>query len=155
MGGGAPGAARLARDRGSFLERLILDTTILVDAERSAAALDAIVSDDDDVAIAAITAAELRVGVELSRGRTRERRAGFVEQLLSAIPIEPYDLDVARRHAALLAHTRRSGRPRGAHDLVIAATALMHERTVVSADPGRFADLPGLSLRLEPSRGLR
>lgn len=98
--------------------------------------------------IAAITAAELLVGVELSEGKTSERRGAFVEAVLSTIPIEPYDLDVARTHASLLAHTRRSGRPRGAHDLVIAATALTQGRTVVSADPSGFEDLPGLVSRL-------
>jgi tRNA(fMet)-specific endonuclease VapC len=100
------------------------------------------------VAIAAITAAELLVGVELSHGKGRQRRVAFVEDVLASIPIEPYDLDVARTHATLLAHTRRSGRPRGAHDLLIAATAVTHGRTVVSADPSGFAELPGLALRL-------
>lgn len=100
------------------------------------------------MAIAAITAAELLVGVELSDGKSRERRRTFVESVLGSIPIEPYDLEVARTNASLLAHTRRSGRPRGAHDLLIAATALTHDRTVVSADPSGFADLPGLTLRL-------
>lgn len=110
--------------------------------------LDAVIGDEDDVAIAAITAAELLVGVELAEGKSRQRRLAFVESVLSMIPIEPYDLDVARTHASLLAHTRRSGRPRGAHDLLIAATALTHSRTVVSADPSGFKDLPGLALRL-------
>lgn len=100
------------------------------------------------MAIAAITAAELLVGVELSEGKAKERRQAFVEDVLSTIPVEPYDLDVARTHASLLAHTRRSGRPRGAHDLLVAATALAHGRMVVSADPSGFADLPGLALRL-------
>jgi tRNA(fMet)-specific endonuclease VapC len=126
----------------------MLDTTVLVTVERSAASLDAVIDDEDDVAIAAITAAELLVGVELSDGKSRQRRSTFVENVLSTIPIEPYDLDVARTHASLLAHTRRSGRPRGAHDLLIAATALTHSRTVVSADPAGFTDLPGLALRL-------
>ena len=97
--------------------------------------------------IAAITAAELLVGVELSEGKSRQRRRAFVEDVLSSVPIEPYDLDVARIHASLLAHTRRSGRPRGAHDLLIAATALTHNRTVVSANPSGFEDLPRLPLR--------
>ena len=130
------------------MERLILDTTILVTAERSLSALDALIEDDDDVAIAAITAAELLVGVELSQGKSRQRRAAFVEDVLTSIPIELYDLEVARSHATLLAHTRTSGRPRGAHDLLIAATALTHDRTVVSADPSGFSDLPGLAVRL-------
>lgn len=105
------------------------------------------IADDDDVAIAAITAAELLVGVELSGGSDRERRLAFVDDVLASIPVESYDLEVARTHAALLAHTRRSGRPRGAHNLLIAATALTHNRTVVAADRSGFADLPGLTLR--------
>lgn len=60
------------------------------------------------MAIAAITAAELLVGVELSHGKAKQRRAGFVEDVLSSLPVEPYDLEVARTHAELLAHTRRS-----------------------------------------------
>lgn len=127
---------------------MILDTTVLVTVERSATSLDFIIDDEDDVAIAAITAAELLVGVELSDSKSTQRRSTFVENVLSTIPIEPYDLDVARTHASLLAHTRRSGRPRGAHDLLIAATALTHGRAVVSTDPAGFADLPGLDLRL-------
>jgi tRNA(fMet)-specific endonuclease VapC len=118
-----------------------------VTAERSAASLDDVIGDNDDVVIAAITAAELLVGVELSEGQSKQRRRAYVEDVFSTIPIEPYDLDVARAHASLLAHTRRAGRPRGAHDLLIAATALTHGRTVVSADPSGFEDLPGLDLR--------
>lgn len=148
MGVRAPRASRRARHRGPALERLILDTTVLVTVKRSGTSLDAIIGDEDDLAIAAITAAELLVGVELAEGKSRQRRRSFVEDILSTVPIEPYDLDVARAHASLLAHTRRSGRPRGAHDLLIAATALAHSRIVVSADPSGFAELPGLALRL-------
>jgi hypothetical protein len=32
----------------------------------------------------------------LASGRAKERRRAFVEDVLSTIPIEPYDLDVAR-----------------------------------------------------------
>lgn len=117
-------------------------------AERAGAALDTAIDDEDDVAIAAVTAAELLVGVELADRRNRQRRQSFVEDVLSVIAIEPYDLEVARVHATLLAHTRRSRRPRGAHDLLIAATALARRRLVVSADPTGFADLPDVAVRL-------
>jgi tRNA(fMet)-specific endonuclease VapC len=141
------GAASDRGCRGATLERLILDTTVLVRAERAGAALDEIVSDEDDVAIAAVTAAELLVGVELADDRYRESRRTFVNGLLDVIPAVPYDLEVARCHAPLLAHTRRSGRPRGAHDLLIAATAVADKRTVVSADPSGFVDLPGVTFQ--------
>ena len=104
--------------------------------------------DEDDVAIAAITAAELLVGVELADRRWRPARRAYVDALLAALPVEPYDLEVARAHAGLLAHARKSGRARGAHDLLIAATGLARGRTVVTADAPGFEGLPGLSVRV-------
>ena len=126
---------------------MILDTTVLIQAERRAVALDQLIEVDDDVAIAAITAAELLVGVELADDRRRPVRQAFVTDLLSAVTIEPYDLSVAHEHAVLLAHVRRTGRPRGAHDLLIAATARASSRAVVTAEADGFRDLPGLDIR--------
>lgn len=98
--------------------------------------------------IAAVTAAELLVGEHLADRDHRAARSAFVERLLSTVPIEPYDLDVARVHAELLAHVQRAGRPRGAHDLLIAATARVRSRVIVTADTTGFADLPGVTQRL-------
>jgi tRNA(fMet)-specific endonuclease VapC len=118
----------------------------LVDAERGGEALVEAIDDADDVAIAAITVAELRVGVQMAKGRRREKRERFVSAVLDAVSVELYDLEVAGAHADLLAHVRRSGNPRGAHDLIIAATARARDREVVSADRSGFADLPGVSV---------
>lgn len=118
----------------------------MVDAERGGDALDEAISDSDDVAVAAITVAELRVGVQMAKGRRRDKREHFVAAILDAVSIEPYDLEVAEAHAVLLAHVRRVGTPRGAHDLIIAATARAQERQVVSLDRSGFAELPGVSI---------
>jgi tRNA(fMet)-specific endonuclease VapC len=132
------------------LAQLILDTSLLVSAEREGfEALDRAIGDEDDVAVATITAAELLVGVELADGKRRAARKEFVESVLDVISVEDYDLDVAAAHAALLAHTHRAGEPRGAHDLIIAATARARNREVVSADLAGFAELPGVVLRSE------
>ena len=93
---------------------MILDATVRISAERTGSALEAVMADEDDVAIAAVTAAELLVGVELATARHRERRRQFVEAVLDAIPVEGYDLAVARAHVRLRAAVRRTGRPRGA-----------------------------------------
>jgi tRNA(fMet)-specific endonuclease VapC len=53
---------------------LLLDTTFLIDAERSSSDLDDAIGDKDDVPIAAITVAELQVGVEHAKGKTRNSR---------------------------------------------------------------------------------
>jgi len=116
----------------------------LVDAERSNNDLDAVIDDEDDVAIAAITVAELQVGVELSRGKTRHNRQELLDEVVATVPIVDYDLEVARAHARLLVTVRQQGRPRGAHDLIIAATALSSNRFLVTADIGAFSDLPGI-----------
>lgn len=134
------------------MARLILDSTVLVAAERRGDQLGTVLADEDDVAIAALTAAELLVGVELAGAGQRERRRAFVEDVLSVLPVESHDVDVARVHAALLAHTYRSGRQRGYHDLIIAATAVARGRKVVSDDAAGFEDLPGVVLATGPAR---
>ena len=49
---------------------------------------------------------------------------------------------MANHHAALLAHTHKSGIPRGAHDLIIAATARANGRILVTTDErARFGEL--------------
>ena len=129
------------------MARLILDTSVLIEAERGEGELLEALDDVDDIAIAAITVAELRVGVGLTKGR--RQRAGhesFVDSVIDTISIEAYDLEVAEAHAELLVHIRRAGTPRGAHDLIIAATALARDREVMTLDRRGFADLPGVAV---------
>jgi len=125
--------------------RLLFDTTFLIDAER-AEGLDEVVGDDDDVAIAAVTLAVLRVGALLADARRRAQRTAFVDDVAAVMPVVTYDIGVAEDHAVLLAEVQRQGRPRGAHDLIIAATARRTRRTVVTSDVSAFADLPGIAV---------
>ena len=125
---------------------LLLDTTFLIDAERGGVDLDDAIDDDDDVAIAAVTVAELLVGVKLVSGRQRKARQAYVDEIIESLPIIAYDLDVAIEHADLLVAVRETGRPRGAHDLLIAATARATNRNVVTADQPAFADLPRVAV---------
>jgi tRNA(fMet)-specific endonuclease VapC len=129
------------------LSRLLLDTTFLVVADRSRASFEDLIGDDDEVAVAAITIAELLVGVELADVADRAARQQFVDDVKDVIPVVDYDTSIATSHAQLLVVVRLQGRPRGAHDLIIAATARATQREVVSADPPAFHDLPGVSLR--------
>lgn len=123
--------------------RLILDTGIFVATERSGSPVT--FSPDDDVAIAAITAAELPTGVELADESRRQAREDFVTTVLAVIPIVEYDITVARSHARLMARVRRQGKPGGAHDLVVAATAAATARLLVTYDgKASFAGLPGV-----------
>lgn len=59
-----------------------------------------------------------------------------------------YTTDDAPHHAELVAHVRRAGRPRGALDLIIAATARATRRTLLTTDRrAGFEDLPGVAVR--------
>jgi predicted nucleic acid-binding protein len=124
---------------------LILDTAALIAVERGLTDISSL-RDEDDLAIAAVTAAELRVGIEMADSPDRARRR---HQALARFTATASVLDYAGRtaatHARLLAHVRRSGRARGVHDLIIAAQAAEHERVLVSPDlRARFGELPGV-----------
>ena len=126
---------------------LIVDTGVLVEVERGKRQLDDVIADDDDVAIAAITLAELEVGVRLASTKPQlDKRRLFLDTILSAASVISYDEPTALRHADLLVHVRRDGRPRGAHDLIVAATAAATGRTLVTTDGRAFNDLPDLSV---------
>jgi tRNA(fMet)-specific endonuclease VapC len=125
--------------------RLILDTGVLVATERGRTALSEVIQADDDLVIAAITVAELRTGIELADEPRRAPRTEFLVKVLETMPIEPYDLAVAEAHGRLLAHVHRSGTQRGAHDLIIAATAVATRRIILTTDRNaRFDALPGV-----------
>ena len=125
--------------------RLILDTLILIAYERGT--MDRSSLDDDELAIASVTVAEYRVGIEMADTANRAaERARALAAIMSAVDVLDYTQATAAHHARLLAHVRRTGTPRGAHDLIIAAHAAETGRTIVSRDAkARFGDLPGVT----------
>ena len=125
--------------------RVILDTNVLIDYERGA--LDRAALDDDELAIAAITVAEYRTGIELAETAERAAaRSRALAAMVGALDVLEYTEATAAHHARLIAHVRRSGRSRGAHDLIIAAHAVQTGRVLLSRDAlARFADLPGVT----------
>ncbi len=125
--------------------RLILDAGVLIASERGRAGLRNVIDQDDDLVIAAITVAELRTGIELASERHRAARAEFLVSVLESLPVQPYDLAAAEIHGRLLAQVHRSGTTRGAHDLMVAATAVATRRTILTTDrSAHFTDLPGV-----------
>jgi len=127
---------------------LLIDTSVLVDLERarSPALLQEI--EDQGVFISAISASELLHGVERAADDARRaRRQAFVERVLDIVPILPFDLDVARVHARTWASLLQRGAAIGAHDLIIAATALCHDLAVLTRNAREFGRVDGLELR--------
>jgi tRNA(fMet)-specific endonuclease VapC len=133
------------------MARLILDTCVVVAALRGQLdlRLDG-TGDQDDVALPAVVVAEYVTGVELDDDPARRAaQAAFLDDLLGVMPVIDYTVDVARHHAAPLAHARRSGRHRGAHVLIIAAAARATGRIPLTTDgKAGFDDLPDVEHRL-------
>ncbi|MCT2583593.1 PIN domain-containing protein [Actinophytocola gossypii] len=131
-----------------MVRRLILDTGVIVGFERQNSDLRAVIGDDEP-AIAAITAMELLAGVNGVTSRHRDLVGLNVEALLTVMPVADYTVEVARVHAHLMKHTRLTGQPRSAFDLIIAATAAATGSLLLTTDAAaRFDELPGVQAEL-------
>ena len=60
--------------------------------------------------------------------------------------LSSFDLEIARLHARLAADLAAKGTPVGAHDLIIAATALSLDYRVATRDKRSFPKIPGLDV---------
>jgi predicted nucleic acid-binding protein len=122
-----------------------LDTNVLIAYERGT--INRASLDEDELAIASVSVAEYRVGIELADTPERAaERARALATITSVLDVMDYTPATAAHHGRLLAYVRRSGTPRGAHDLIIAAHAAETGRTVVSKDAkARFNGLPGVT----------
>jgi tRNA(fMet)-specific endonuclease VapC len=126
---------------------VIVDTSVFIALERRGLPAEVVASaaPEEEAAIAVITASELLQGIH--RADTPERairREAYVEAILSAVPVLPFDLRVARIHSRLWADLLTQ--PIGSHDLLIAATALAHSCTVLTANVREFLRVPGLQV---------
>jgi tRNA(fMet)-specific endonuclease VapC len=135
----------------------LLDTTVFIELERAVRTLPADramvtvtarligqLGAAEETGIAAITASELLHGVHRATPQYRPRREAFVEAVLAAFPPLPFDLLAARAHSRLWAYLVSSGLDVGAHDRIVAATAITAGWRVATANVRHFDRIPGL-----------
>ena len=128
---------------------VLLDTAVLIAAERGTFDMPSYLTalGDAPVALAAVTASELLHGVERARdAATRQRRSAFVEGVLANVPVIPFALAEARAHARIWAELESAGVLIGAHDLQIAATALVAGSELATLNVKEFRRVSGLQL---------
>jgi len=126
---------------------VILDTSVLIAAERGTLSMPRLLRDPavGAAGVAAISISEMLQGtLRSARAELRLRRAAFVDALASQVPVLPFGMEEARRHAELWAHLHTHGAMIGLHDLLIAATALAGGHAVATLDTRDFARVPGL-----------
>jgi tRNA(fMet)-specific endonuclease VapC len=137
----------------------LLDTTVFIDLERAvrglppgsamaevSARLEDQLGADEEVGLAAITASELLHGVHRAAPEHRARREAFVEAVLSAFPPLPFGLLAARAHARIWAELSAAGLDFGAHDRLVAATAITAGWRVGTANRRHFDRITGLNV---------
>ncbi|MXX70040.1 MAG: type II toxin-antitoxin system VapC family toxin [Gemmatimonadales bacterium] len=129
---------------------LLIDTSVLIAVERGELNHNRILGVAQDagapLAMAAITVSEFLQGVHAARGARRVSAERSFNMWLDAVPALPFDLEAARVHALLAWQLARRGTPIGAHDLMIAATAVSRDYRVATRDRRSFHRVEGLGV---------
>ena len=126
---------------------LIIDTCIFIKAEKQGVLNDFSQWGEEVINISAITASELLVGVHRADTPARRlKRTAFVDAILTNISILDFTLDVARIHSELYAQLAKQGTIIGSHDLIIAATALSADCTLLTNNVSEFERVPNLKI---------
>jgi predicted nucleic acid-binding protein len=129
---------------------MIFDSTEIINLERNAGVLRELAASagDDPFGISIITVSELLHGIERAKtDAVRLRRKAFVESVFEHFPVFLFDMSAARMHAKIWAHLEQKGEMIGAHDLIIAATAVALGYEVVTSNLRDFQKVPGLKAR--------
>jgi len=98
-----------------------------------------------ELALAAITLAEVLYGIARSPGKKRERRRK-IGQITSLVRLYPFDEQVAEAYAQVRLGLEKAGTPISERDTQIAATALAHGLTVVTHNEREFTRVPRLQV---------
>ncbi len=128
---------------------LILDSSVLIAAERGRFDMDAFVEAEapmEALFLSSVTASELLHGLHRASPERRAKRDAYIEALLRETPTLPFDLPCARRHAKLWAALEAAGNRIGAHDMMIAATSLRFGLTLATLNESEFRRVDGLKL---------
>jgi len=130
---------------------VILDSSEIIALERNRGAVEHLVAgrENEPFGISVVTVAELLHGVERADTETRKiRRQAFVEKVIEMIPVFPFDSGVDRIYARIWASLVQRGFTVGSHDLIIAATAISLDYTVITANRRDFEKIEGLRLEI-------
>ncbi|SPE44595.1 Ribonuclease VapC [Candidatus Sulfotelmatobacter sp. SbA7] len=108
-------------------------------------------ADEDRIFLSVVSLAELRYGVErMAAGRRRSRLEQWLQHELPLRfegRILPVDANVAEAWGRTVSRSEAAGRPIGAMDALLAATAETHQLTLVTRN---VSDFPLLKAVLNP-----
>ncbi|MEY7851594.1 type II toxin-antitoxin system VapC family toxin [Natrarchaeobius sp. A-rgal3] len=126
---------------------MILDSTFLIDVLRGSSDVAGVVEDVDATGspfVSAVTVMELYEGIHLADASKAEQTK--VRELLTDIDELPFDRECAMRAGRINADLVSSGEPIDETDVMIGATALVHDHSVVTRNVGHFERIDGLGV---------
>ena len=130
---------------------VILDTSVLIEAERRKFEIDTFTENREEEAfgLSVISVAELLHGVHRADStRRRLRRSAYVEKVIELFPIYAFETSVARIYAELWSDLSKRGVQIGAHDLIIGSTALSLGFAVATYNRRHFDRIEGLKIEI-------
>lgn len=128
---------------------IVVDTSTLIGIERRSGDPSVLreLALSEPLVMGSISLSELLVGGLRANSESRRLlRERFVERTLALLGVMPFDANAAQVHARILAHLVASGQQIGAHDLLIAATALALDYGVLTDNVRDFERVPGLTV---------
>ncbi|MGB7416466.1 MAG: type II toxin-antitoxin system VapC family toxin [Thermosynechococcaceae cyanobacterium] len=93
--------------------------------------------------VASVTCMEVSYGLRLNPSRAVQIRP-VIDRLLASITVLPFDVEEAQLAAQIRSTLKSAGKPIGAYDVLIAATALAHDLTIVTSNTREFHQISGL-----------
>ena len=132
---------------------IIFDTSILIAIERSSDNIERLVEgrEEEPFGISTITVSELLHGVHRADSENRRlKREAYVEKIIETFPIYSFDLSASRIYARIWANLAKKGVSIGAHDLIIASTAISLGFSVATSDIRDYGKIKGLKVEQFP-----
>ncbi len=130
---------------------VILDTSILIAAERKEFEIDSLTEkrEEEVFGLSVISVSELLHGVHRANSRTRHlKRSAYVEKIIELFPIFVFEVSMARIYAELWSDLSSRGIRIGAYDLMIGSTALSLGFSVATHNVRHFERIEGLKLEV-------
>lgn len=128
--------------------KVLLDTNAIAEAVRprpNAGFVKKLRENEAKVAIASVTLHEALYGVErLPDGKRKELLRAYMRDVITRMPVIAYDGPTAELHAPERARLEAAGRPLPYADGQIAAIAVRHSLTLVTANVRDFRHFEGL-----------
>ena len=97
-----------------------------------------------EIAISAVTLAELRYGV--AKSRYREKNAKALDEFILPLEILPFGEEATQSYGEIRAALEKAGTPIGSMDLMIAAHAVSLDITLVTNNTREFSRVTGLEV---------